>query len=116
MHELSASRAAYTPENGLDIARWAQFPEATSFPFGAMWYVVPPASASRPDRHPETEVSVVVRGEGEFEAGGLRLPAVPGAAVVFPSEESHVIHNKSATEPLVVLSVYWLPTAEASAS
>lgn len=116
MHELSESRAAYAPENGLDIARWSQFPAAAAFPFGAMWYVVPPSSASRQDCHPEVEVAVVVRGDGEFEAGGERLPARPGASVVFASEEAHVIHNTSATEPLVVLSVYWLPTAEASAS
>lgn len=116
MHELSESRAAYTPENGLDIARWSQFPAAAAFPFGAMWYVVPPSSASRRDCHPEAEVAVVVRGDGEFEAGGRRLPATPGAAVVFPSEEPHVIHNTSATEPLVVLSVYWLPPVEGGQS
>ncbi|MFI9526474.1 cupin domain-containing protein [Micromonospora rosaria] len=115
MREFSRTSSAFRPEHGIDIARWPM-PTAAPVapPFAAMWCVVPPSSASRPDAHPEVELAVVVQGRGTFQVDGDRLDVAPGSAVLFEPAERHVIHNGSDDEQLVVLSVYWMPSDGAS--
>ena len=112
MQTFTSGTAQLTEEYGIEIGRWEQYREADrKLPFGAMWCVIPPGGSSEEDCHPELELAVVVSGGGEVEAvaSGERRPAPTGTAALMDSEERHVWHNGSADEPLVLLSVYWMP-------
>jgi mannose-6-phosphate isomerase-like protein (cupin superfamily) len=94
---------------GLQVTRWEQFDLPEKLPFQAMWYTVPPASSTYEDHHPETELSLVVSGTAVVEALG-GVAAVPaGCSFLLPAGAPHVVHNRSASEPLVVFSAYWMP-------
>ncbi|MBV6696710.1 cupin domain-containing protein [Kitasatospora aureofaciens] len=113
MRSLDCGSAVLTAEYGIRIGRWTQYPEAAKLPFDAMWCVVGPGSSSVRDCHPEVELAVVVTGRAEFEVEGAGTTAAPtGTAVLLDPQERHVIHNRSQTDPLTVLSIYWLPDGD----
>ncbi len=93
----------------VDVARWEQYSLDGMLPFQAMWYSVRPASSSPRDCHPEVELSVVISGTASVEAGGKVVDVAAGSAFLLDSEEAHVIHNRSAEQPLSVFSTYWMP-------
>jgi mannose-6-phosphate isomerase-like protein (cupin superfamily) len=78
-------------------------------PFGAMWYTVPPGSASVLDCHPELELSIVVTGTAHVEIGGQITEVTTGNAFLLDSEEAHVIHNRASEETVTIFSAYWMP-------
>lgn len=120
MEKLNAESARLTAEYGIQIGRWAQYAIDEQLPFDAMWCVIPPGGSSERDCHDEVELAVVVDGTADFErpAGAGReagrTAAPQGTAMFLRSREPHIVHNRSATEPLVLLSVYWLPQAAAT--
>jgi hypothetical protein len=113
MEKLTATTARLTAESQIQIGRWTQYAIHEQLPFNAMWCVIPPGGSSRRDCHDEVELAVVVDGAADFEtpddAPAGRTEASQGTALLLSSNEAHVVHNRSATEPLVLLSVYWLP-------
>ncbi|WP_378261589.1 cupin domain-containing protein [Actinomadura gamaensis] len=114
MQKLQYSSAELTEEYGIRIGRWSQYAADRELPFDAMWCVIPPGGSSERDQHPEVELSVVASGHADYESpeSGERTEAAQGAAVLLPSREPHVIHNRSDSEPLVLLSIYWMPEEE----
>lgn len=111
MRVFDKGTAVTNTEGPLEITRWEQFDAAEELPFGAMWYAVPAGGRSLVDQHPETELSIVLRGTAEVETGG-ELTVVPqGAAFLLAGGEAHVIHNRSTTAPLEILSAYWIPAS-----
>ncbi|HUC57184.1 MAG TPA: cupin domain-containing protein [Streptosporangiaceae bacterium] len=115
MQVFTADPAGLTSEHGIQIGRWEQYAGVGDTPFGAMWCVVPPGGRSSIDCHSERELWVVVRGDAEVESGDRVQAAPTGSAVLLESEEPHVMVNRSADEPLVILSVYWEPGTAAQA-
>ena len=121
MQLFERESARLTDEFGIQVGRWEQYAGTEgTLPFGAMWSVVPPGGRSTEDCHPEQELAVVVSGEGEVEsvATGDRRPVSAGIAALMGSSERHVWHNGSDQQPLVFLSIYWMPrpgAAEAAA-
>lgn len=111
MQVLATDSATLTSEHGIQIGRWEQYAGIGDTPFGAMWCVVPPGGRSAIDRHSERELWVVVQGNADVESDQLTQTAPTGSAVLLESEEPHVMVNRSADEPLVVLSLYWEPDA-----
>ncbi|MET8951041.1 cupin domain-containing protein [Streptomyces sp. NPDC004393] len=110
MRRLSSESAVLTDEYAIRIGRWSQYAGSEALPFGAMWCVVPPGGSSAPDHHPEVELAVVVGGRAAFAVEGREPEPTPvGTAVLLDPEERHVIHNLSDTEPVTLLSIYWLP-------
>jgi len=109
MQLLESSSAELTPEFGLMAGRWSQYVGLGGIPFGAMWCVVPAGARSHTDCHPERELVVVVRGSARVRASGGEELAMAGSAVMLNSGEEHVLVNTSGQDPLVVLSIYWLP-------
>jgi hypothetical protein len=115
MEKLNAETARLTSENQIQIGRWTQYAINGQLPFNAMWCVIPPGGSSRRDCHVEVELAVVVDGAADFEAPDDiaqvegRTEAPQGTAMLLNSNEAHIVHNRSAIEPLVLLSVYWLP-------
>lgn len=109
MQVLKSDSARLTPEFGIKVGRWSQYNRVDAAPFGAMWCVVPPGGRSNTDCHPDRELVIVVRGSVDVQAGGHTETALPGTAVLLESEEPHVLVNRSTEEPLVTLSVYWVP-------
>ncbi|SES04844.1 methionyl-tRNA synthetase [Streptomyces sp. yr375] len=73
---------------------------------GAGWGRVRPGHASDSHQHDETEMFVIVAGEGEFVVDGRRHPARPGTVALFEPFESHVLENTGATD-VVFLTQYW---------
>lgn len=61
-------------------------------------------------RHPQTEVYLVLQGEGMVRIGGDEVFVAAGEAVCFPSGESHEVRNTSATG---VLRVFYVLDADA---
>jgi quercetin dioxygenase-like cupin family protein len=107
---LAIDSADLSEEFGITVGRWTQYPTTGDLPFGAMWCVVPPGGHSNIDQHPDRELFVVVRGTGEVQVpDGPARPASAGTAVLMNAQEPHVLVNRSATEPLVALSLYWMP-------
>lgn len=111
MQTFASESAQLSPDYGIEVGRWEQYEDAGKLPFGAMWCVIPPGGRTEEDCHPEIELAVVVSGGGEVEAvaSGERRPAPTGTAALLDSKERHVWHNGSQDEPLVLLSVYWMP-------
>jgi len=114
-HFASESAQSY-PIGVVDVARWEQYSLGDTLPFQAMWYTVPPSSSSPRDCHPEVELSVVVSGTASVEASGEITDVAAGSAFLLGSEEAHVIHNRSAEQPLKVFTTYWMPLEAAAAA
>jgi mannose-6-phosphate isomerase-like protein (cupin superfamily) len=111
MRVLTSDSAALTAEFGIQVGRWAQYAGIGDTPFGAMWCLVPPGGHTDTDCHSEREMWIVVSGNAEVRLPDRSAPALTGSAVLLDSEEPHVLVNRSETEPLVVLSLYWEPAA-----
>jgi methionyl-tRNA synthetase len=109
MRTFSAADAVLNAASGIHIGRWSQYEGVAALPFQAMWCVIPPASASAPDQHPEVELAVVMAGRATFDVDGREVAVSAGTAVLLESGERHVIHNAAADEPVRILSVYWMP-------
>jgi mannose-6-phosphate isomerase-like protein (cupin superfamily) len=100
----------------LAVARWEQYGLQDKMPFGAMWYTVPAGQSSLPDCHPELELSIVIEGTAFVECNATVTEVARGSAILFDSEESHVIHNRDQDAPLTIFSAYWMPLAGSSAA
>lgn len=98
------------------MARWEQYSLEDTLPFQAMWYTVPPDASSPQDCHPEVELSVVISGRAWVEASGNTTEVAPGSAFLLESEEAHVIHNRSGSDPLLVFTTYWMPREPVAAA
>lgn len=109
MRSFSSETAEYYRAGVVDVARWEQYPLAGVLPFQAMWYTVPADSSSSQDSHPEVELSVVVSGTASVEASGRTTDVAQGDAFLLDGGETHVIHNRSAHDPLVVFTTFWMP-------
>ncbi|TPQ18613.1 cupin domain-containing protein [Streptomyces sporangiiformans] len=122
MEKLNAETARLTDEYSIRIGRWSQYAITEQLPFDAMWCVIPPGGSSQRDCHDEVELAVVVGGNADFEhaedtpGAAERTEAAQGTAMLLGSNEPHIVHNRSTTEPLVVLSVYWPQQAPAPAA
>jgi mannose-6-phosphate isomerase-like protein (cupin superfamily) len=110
MRAFHRRTSVHDPVGAVSVARWQQFGIAPSMPFDAMWYSVPPGESSPVDVHPEREVSLVVSGIADVESGGRLTRVSTGDAFLLDGDEPHQVHNRSADEPLVVFSAYWMPT------
>lgn len=114
MRHFASDSAASSPVGVVDVARWEQYALQDTMPFQAMWYTVPPESSGPRDCHPEIELSIVVNGTASVEASGEVKDVPRGGAFLLDSEEAHIIHNRSADEPLIVFSAYWMPLETAT--
>jgi mannose-6-phosphate isomerase-like protein (cupin superfamily) len=112
MRLFARDRAVVSAIGSVDVARWEQYHLDDTLPFQAMWYTVAPQSSPPPDSHPEVELSLVISGVASVEAGGAITDIGAGSSFLLDSGETHVIHNRSADEPLVVFSAYWMPATE----
>lgn len=111
MHHFARGSARSSAAGIVDVARFEQFETGDPWPFGAMWYTVPPGESPPADQHPEREMSIVLSGVASVEASGEITDVAAGSAFLLDSGEAHVIHNRSEGEPLVVFSAYWMPTS-----
>jgi quercetin dioxygenase-like cupin family protein len=110
MQVLASDSAELSQEFGITVGRWAQYTTTGDLPFGAMWCVVPPGGHSEIDQHPDRELFIVVQGSGEVQVpGGPAKPASAGSAVLMDAQEPHILVNTSDDQPLVALSLYWIP-------
>ena len=113
MRYFARDRAESSPVGVVDVARWEQYELGDALPFQAMWYTVPPEFSPPPDCHPELELSLVISGVASVEASGTVTDVAAGSSFLLGSEEAHIIHNRSADQPLVVFSAYWMPPVHA---
>lgn len=111
MDVFDSGTAVLGDEFGIRVGRWEQQYSTDGLPFDAMWCVVPPGSKADEDDHAERELQIVVSGHGALESTGTgeTVDIRPGMAMLLAPHERHVLHNHSADDPLVVLSVYWIP-------
>jgi uncharacterized cupin superfamily protein len=110
MRTFETSRTEFEPVGSVTVARWEQYQIGDGvMPFGAMWYTVPPGTSSPRDCHPELELSIVLTGTASVEVGGTITEIQAGNAFLLDSEEAHIVHNRTADQPVVVFSGYWMP-------
>lgn len=114
-HLVEGSAESYINE-GVKVVRWEQFELGDTMPFQAMWYTVPPASSTPQDHHPEVELSVVLSGTASVEASGKITDIGPGESFLLSSKEAHIIHNRSADEPVFIYTSFWMPRELASSA
>jgi uncharacterized cupin superfamily protein len=109
MRLFDSETARFSPEFGALASRWEHYGDLGHLPFGVMWCMVGPSGATTEDRHPERELITVARGSGVVRTASGELGVEAGQTVLLGSDEAHVITNRSVTDPLVLLSIYWLP-------
>ncbi len=109
MRTFDSKKSDFNQVGPIEVARWEQYQIDPGMPFGAMWYTVPPGSASVRDCHEEPELSIVVAGTASVEIAGEITDVPTGAAFLLGSEEAHIIHNRTADQPLMIFSAYWMP-------
>lgn len=71
---------------------------------------VPVGAQSEAHNHFETEIFIIVSGEGEVTDGKATNKVRAGHAVEFSGLENHIIKNTSPDQPLKLISVYWPST------
>ncbi|HEX2904775.1 MAG TPA: cupin domain-containing protein [Jatrophihabitans sp.] len=110
MRTFDPARTEFGSAGPITVARWEQQYQLgeRELPFGAMWYTVPAGGSSVRDQHPEPELSIVLSGTAQVEAGGGVTEVPAGQAFLLDSEEAHVIHNR-ADQPVLIFSAYWMP-------
>jgi mannose-6-phosphate isomerase-like protein (cupin superfamily) len=109
MRLFDSDTAEFKPEFGALASRWETHGDLGEPPFGVMWCRIDPASATVQDRHPERELITVTSGAGTVRTASGQIDVEVGQTVLVASDEAHVITNRSDTDPLIVLSVYWMP-------
>lgn len=77
-------------------------------PAGAMVCEVAPGQASRIHNHAEREAFLVLEGHGTVTDGISRKPIRAGQGVSFAPFVNHIIENDDTTEPLRMISIYWM--------
>ncbi|MEV7727404.1 class I tRNA ligase family protein [Streptomyces sp. NPDC101733] len=85
---------------------------------GAGWGRVAPGRVTDSHHHDETELFVVVSGQGDFVIDGERHPAAPGTVILFEPFESHVLENTAGAggADLVFFTQYWRDAERAMTS
>lgn len=113
MRKITSDEAELVDGFGVQCGRWTQYDGLGEVPFGAMWCVVPPGGSTAPDAHDERELVIVADGAARLASPGSDGATIAehGAAVLFDGGEPHVVHNLSDERPLVLLCLYWLPSA-----
>jgi mannose-6-phosphate isomerase-like protein (cupin superfamily) len=91
----------------VDIFPLDDYPVGHKLPFGCLWYTLPPNSTSKEDSHVSVEMSIVVSGTAWVEASGEITEVGAGGIFLLDSWEGHIIHNRSADQPLMVFTTYW---------
>lgn len=116
MRTFETAHTDFEQVGPITVARWEQYRIGEDvMPFGAMWYTVPPGSSSVRDCHPELELSIVLTGTAHVEVGDTTTEVGAGNAFLLDSEEAHIVHNRTADQPVLIFSGYWMPlTAEVS--
>lgn len=79
---------------------------------GSSWARVAPGGRTKPDRHDETEVLVIVGGCGRIIVNGVGHDLAPGMVVVLEPFDSHIIENTSGDD-LSFFDFYWRDPARA---
>jgi mannose-6-phosphate isomerase-like protein (cupin superfamily) len=100
----------------LGLARMRKLSLCDAIPLGTRRITVPPGGSGRADHHGELELSHVVSGTAAVEVARRIVEVDAGGAVLFEIGETHVFHNRSTVEPLVVFSVYWMPRSVTAAA
>ncbi|MBB5869040.1 quercetin dioxygenase-like cupin family protein [Allocatelliglobosispora scoriae] len=114
MQVFDYSTAHKSLVESVEVARFEQYPATLGFPFKAMWYCIPPQDNSPPDRHPEYEFSIAVRGSATVDVNGVRTVVDQGSAFLLDSSEGHTVYNTSPDEALLIFSVYWMPATNSN--
>ncbi len=113
MHTFQGPKAALDSVSDLGLARMRRLSLRDAIPFGTRRYTVPPGGSGRAERIDDLELSRVVSGKALVEVAGGIADVDRGEAVLFERGETHVFHNRSTTEPLVIFSIFWMPRAGA---
>ncbi len=113
MHTFSGSDDDVTVNsvNDLGLARAKRRSLRDAIPFGTRRYTVPPGASGTALRHHGLELSSVAAGEAQVEVAGAIVDVDAGQGVLFESGETHVFHNRSTSEPLVIITTCWVPRA-----
>lgn len=111
MQLFQVHNAGADTASDLSLARARKLSLRDAIPFGSRSYTVAPGASATVERYDDLELSTVVTGMGMVEVAGRIADIDEGEAVLFGSGETHVVHNRSTTEPLVVSSIFWMPWA-----
>ena len=76
-------------------------------PFGSGWAIVAPGETTERHMHHEGETWFVMEGEATLTVDGEAQRVAAGDTIYLPPFRSHTLHNDSATQRVVFLTVYW---------
>ncbi len=110
MRTFQGQGPATSTVGDLGLARMRKLSLCDAIPLGTRRFTVAPGGTGGAERrHGELELAHVVSGMAAVEVASRIAEVDAGGAVLFESGETHVFHNRSTVEPLVVFSVYWMP-------
>nr|MDJ0976497.1 class I tRNA ligase family protein [Planctomycetota bacterium] len=76
-------------------------------PFGSGWAIVGPGETSQRHMHHEGETWFIVEGRGRLTQDGAAREVGPGDVVYLAPFTEHELHNPSASDRVVFLTVWW---------
>jgi quercetin dioxygenase-like cupin family protein len=93
--EDAATQKVSPPPSSVQVVRWRDVPTQSAFAgichqrfdtqnATLVQYVYQPGSVYPPHSHPEEQVTVVLRGDIQFEVAGRLVKAEPGTLLVIP--------------------------------
>jgi mannose-6-phosphate isomerase-like protein (cupin superfamily) len=82
---------------------WGSLPDPD---FGSAWVEVRPGMTSTAHAHDETELFLIVEGEGEMVVAGERRRVRAGDAVYIPAHQDHALTN-AGPDRLLFVTVFW---------
>jgi methionyl-tRNA synthetase len=92
---------------GIQIQMLYPWQDVVEPPFGAAWAVVPPGGSTKHHAHQEGETFFFVRGRGVMRIGDESVEVESGTVCFQDPFDHHVLTNRSDTEDLVFLTVWW---------
>ncbi|NJL28009.1 MAG: class I tRNA ligase family protein [Thermoanaerobaculia bacterium] len=92
---------------GVDLQLLYPWEGVVEPPFGAAWAILGAGNSTKLHQHQEGETFFITRGEGVMTIGGDRVEVRAGSVVFQRPFQQHTLTNTSATEDLVLLTIWW---------
>ena len=107
MNVQHLDRVHHHHESGVETQRLCPWPVLNA-PFEGSWFVVRAGTASDPDRHPDHELWIAVRGEATIDVDGERRRFADGDILYLPPHAAHRVINDGDRD-FEMYGVWWDP-------
>ena len=107
MHVSFARDARPTYEYGCDLRRLYPWDGVSNPLWGSAIASVRPGESTTQHAHDEEETFVVISGKGIMHVADEQAEVGPGDVIYLPRNTHHTIVNRSDSEPLQFITIFW---------